>query len=57
MTQKERELLALTDFKMFLILVWEHLRMPQPTEMQYHIADFLQEAHPRKFLAALRRHR
>jgi len=52
--QQELELAALDDFKVFTMLVWEHLRMPKPTEMQFHIATFLQEEHSRKFLAALR---
>jgi hypothetical protein len=52
--QQELELQAITDFRVFAMLVWEHLRMPRPTEMQFYIADFLQEKHPRKFLAALR---
>ncbi len=46
--------LAISDFKYFLKITWEHLRLPQPTEMQYHIADFLQEGHRRSVLQALR---
>ena len=46
--------LAIKDFKYFLKLTWEHLRLPPPTEMQYHIADFLQEGHKRSVLQALR---
>lgn len=52
--RKELELLALSDFKVFVILVWDFLRLPKPTEMQLHIASFLMEKQPRKFLAALR---
>lgn len=53
MTDKEIQR-AIHDFKYFLKLVWEHLRLPQPTRMQYHIADFLQEGHKRSVLQALR---
>jgi hypothetical protein len=45
---------AIGDFKYFLKLTWEHLRLPHPTEMQYFIADFLQEGHRRSVLQALR---
>lgn len=53
MNQEEIKL-AIKDFKYFLKLTWEHLRLPPPTEMQYHIADFLQEGHKRSVLQALR---
>lgn len=46
--------LAIKDFKVFLKLTWEHLRLPAPTRMQYHIADYLQEGHKRSQLEALR---
>jgi len=48
------QLLALEDFKVFLKLTWEHLRLPEPSELQYHMADFLQEGHSRAVLQALR---
>lgn len=51
--QQEIEL-AIKDFKVFLKLVWEHLRLPAPTRMQYYIADYLQEGHKRSQLEALR---
>lgn len=51
--QQEIEL-AIKDFKVFLKLVWEHLRLPSPTRMQYYIADYLQEGHRRSQLEALR---
>lgn len=53
MNDKELEL-AIQDFKFFLRLVWKHLRMPEPTRMQYYIADFLQSKYKRKQLEALR---
>lgn len=46
--------LAITDFKVFLKLTWEHLRLPSPTRMQYYIADYLQEGNKRSQLEALR---
>lgn len=45
---------ALNDFKVFLRMTWRHLRLPPPTRMQYHIADYLQEGHKRFQLQALR---
>lgn len=52
--KKEEIHLAITDFKVFLKLTWEHLRLPSPTRMQYYIADYLQEKHTRSQLEALR---
>ena len=46
--------LAIQDFKVFLRMTWEHLRLPPPTRMQYYIADYLQEGHKRSQLEALR---
>jgi len=45
---------AIGDFKYFLKITWQHLRLPPPTRMQYHIADYLQEGHKRSQLEALR---
>lgn len=53
MDQKEIQL-AIKDFKYFLKITWNHLRLPNPTRMQYHIADYLQENHKRLQLEALR---
>lgn len=53
MTQEEIQR-AITDFKYFLKITWEHLRLPAPTRMQYYIADYLQEGHKRSQLEALR---
>ena len=46
--------LAIGDFKYFLKITWEHLRLPPPTRMQFYIADYLQEGHKRSQLEALR---
>ena len=32
----------LKDFRNFLYVIWKHLRLPQPTAVQYDIADYLQ---------------
>ena len=53
MTEKEVEL-AIKDFRIFLKYTWQHLRLPQPTRMQYYIADYLQQGHSRSQLQALR---
>lgn len=34
---------AKDDFKLFLFIVWNHLRLPTPTPVQFQIADYLQE--------------
>ena len=54
MNRQELEVAALNDFKIFAKLAWEHLRLPDPSELQYEIADFLQEGHSRQVLQALR---
>lgn len=46
--------LVLNDFRYFTIYTWEFLRLPQPTEMQYEICNFLQEGYSRLVLQALR---
>ena len=54
MNDKEQLENAIKDFRVFLILVWKHLRLPKPTRMQLHIADYLQKRMKRKQLQALR---
>lgn len=49
--------LSIQDFRYFLKVTWEHLRLPPPTRMQLYIADYLQEGHKRSQLEALRRNR
>tara|TARA_B110000908_G_scaffold169097_2_gene225438 strand:- start:78 stop:1772 length:1695 start_codon:yes stop_codon:yes gene_type:complete len=53
MNQQETKA-CIQDFKVFLKHTWLHLRLPQPTRMQYYIADYLQEGHKRSQLEALR---
>lgn len=44
----------LKDFKNFLFLCWKHLNLPQPTPIQYDIADFLQQGPKRLVIQAFR---
>jgi len=51
-TTEER---ALEDFKVFLWLVWKFLGLPEPTPLQYDIAEFLQgNVGKRKVIQAFR---
>jgi hypothetical protein len=36
------KLKQLKDFRNFLYVVWKHLNLPDPTALQYDIADFMQ---------------
>ena len=54
MEKSKLHLLALNDFKVFLKLTWEHLNLPEPSRLQYEMADYLQEGHSRMQLQALR---
>jgi len=42
------------DFKNFLYLVWKHLGLPDPTPLQYRIADYLQYGPRRLMIQAFR---
>ncbi|WP_241824167.1 phage terminase large subunit [Salinivibrio kushneri] len=42
------------DFRLFLCLVWKHLRLPEPTDVQYDIAYYLQNAPKRAIVEAFR---
>lgn len=44
----------LKDFKNFLFLTWKHLNLPQPTPLQYEIADFMQAGPRRGIIEAFR---
>jgi hypothetical protein len=44
----------LTDFRNFLYLVWKAINLPDPTPIQYDIADFLQNAPRRAIIEAFR---
>ena len=42
------------NFKNFLYLCWKHLNLPQPTPIQYDIADYLQSKDKRLVIQAFR---
>jgi len=44
----------LEDFRNFLFLVWQHLNLPEPTPVQYDIANFIQHAPRRSIVEAFR---
>lgn len=44
----------LKDFRAFLYVVWKHLNLPEPTPLQYDIANYLQTGPKRKIIEAFR---
>ena len=44
----------LHDFRNFMYLVWKHLNLPDPTPVQYDIADYLQNGPRRSITEAFR---
>ncbi len=42
------------NFKNFLYLCWQHLNLPEPTKVQYDIADYLQSDEKRLVIQAFR---
>ena len=46
--------LLLKDFRVFLFLVWQHLHLPDPTPVQYEIADYLQHGPKRCIIQGFR---
>ena len=44
----------LKDFRNFLYLVWKHLKLPNPTEIQYDLANWLQHGTQRQIICAFR---
>ena len=45
---------ALHDFRNFTYLVWQHLGLPEPTPIQYDIAQYLQDSPKRCIIEAFR---
>lgn len=45
---------VLSDFRNFLFLVWKHLKLPDPTPLQYEIAYYLQHGPKRQIIEAYR---
>ena len=44
----------LHDFRNFLYLVWKHLRLPEPTKIQYDLAHYLATSGSRTIISAYR---
>lgn len=44
----------LQDFRNFLFIVWKHLGLPEPTPIQYDIAEYLQSSPKRAIIEAFR---
>ena len=44
----------LKDFRNFLYLVWKHLKLPEPTPIQYDLAHFLATGSSRTIISAYR---
>ncbi len=42
------------DFRKFLFVVWKHLGLPEPTDVQYDIAGWMQHGPRRKMIMAFR---
>lgn len=51
---EEKDWRIFTDFRYFLILVWRHLLLPNPTWVQYDIAVYLQYGPRRLIIEAFR---
>lgn len=45
---------VLSDFRKFTYLVWKHLNLPEPTPVQYDIAQYLQHGPRRSVIEAFR---
>jgi len=54
MANKMKVPVKLRIFKNFLYLAWKHLQLPDPTPMQYEIADYLQYGSKRICIQAFR---
>ena len=44
----------LHDFRNFLFLAWDHLKLPEPTPIQYDIAEYVQNGPKRRVIEAFR---
>ena len=44
----------LRDFRNFLFATWKHLNLPKPTEIQYEIAEFMQNGPKRGIIEGFR---
>ena len=53
-TNKSQLQLIKDDFRNFLYLAWKHLALPDPTPIQYDIAEYLQSGPKRLIIQAFR---
>ncbi len=52
---KNQKLLSkIKDFRNFLYIAWKHLKLPEPTPIQYDIANYLQNGSQRQIISAFR---
>jgi hypothetical protein len=51
---QKNKIKGVDNFKNFLYLCWKHLNLPQPTPIQYDIADYLQSPDKRLVIEAFR---
>ena len=54
MTDQNQLKLIKDDFRNFLYLAWKHLALPDPTPIQYDIAEYLQSGPKRLIIQAFR---
>jgi len=54
MKKKKEPKNPLLDFRNFVFLVWEHLSLPNPTPVQYDMAEYLQNSPKRAVIEAFR---
>jgi len=52
--KNQNKLLKINDFRNFLYLTWKHLKLPEPTPVQYEIADYLANGSTRTIISAFR---
>ena len=52
--KNEKILSRLTDFRNFLYITWKHLNLPEPTKIQYDIADYIANGDSRIIVSAFR---
>lgn len=52
--QRTPESVVSDDFRKFLYLIWKHLNLPDPTPVQYDIAEYLQNGPKRSCVQAFR---
>ena len=50
----KKDLEQIVDFRNFLYIVWKHLNLPDPTDVQYDIADYIQNCPRRAIVEAFR---